>query len=189
MSKIFASRLALVAAVSAYVGAALSQTPAAPPAASSSVLATPDRTTASFGDWTMRCERLSQIANAPRVCEIAQSIIPQGQQQPIAQIAIGRVQRTDPLRFTIVLPTNVTLTSTPKFAPEETGGVAGDTIWQRCIPGGCIADAVIRDDMMKRMRARAEPGRIEFRDAAGRDLKVAFSLRGLAQALDALAKE
>lgn len=150
---------------------------------------TPDRTTASFGDWTLRCERVPQIANAQRVCEIALAIVPQGQQQPIAQIAIGRIQRTDPLRITLVLPTNVTLTSPPKFAAEEAGGVLSDTLWQRCFPGGCVSDTVLKDDMAKRLRGRTDPGRIEFKDASGRDIKLIFSTKGLSQALDALAKE
>lgn len=159
------------------------------PAPAPAVAAVPDRTTASFADWTLRCERPGQIANAPRVCEVAQSINVQGQQQPIAQIAIGRIQRTDPLRFTIVLPNNVLLTLVPKFATEETGGQLVDTVWQRCLPGGCVADTVLKDDVLKRLKARTDPGRIEFKDAVGRDVKLPFSTRGLAQALDALAKE
>jgi invasion protein IalB len=123
------------------------------------------------------------------VCEVAQSIQLQGQQGPIAQLAIGRVQRTDPLKLTLVLPPNVTLTAPAKFAAEEKDGQPVDAIWQRCLPGACFADAILKDDMLKRLRARAEPGRIEFRDASGRDILLPVSLRGITQALDGLAKE
>jgi invasion protein IalB len=153
------------------------------------VSASPERTTASFGDWTLRCERPSLPAGATRVCEVAQSIQLQGQQGPLAQIAIGRLQRTDPLRLTLVLANNVTLTSVPKLGSEEKGGPTTDTVWQRCLPGGCFADVALKDDVLKRLRSKSEPARLEFRDAAGRDIILPVSLRGLAQALDALAKE
>ena len=39
------------------------------------------------------------------------------------------------------------------------------------------------------MRAPVEGPRLSFMDAAGRDLALPFSLSGLPQALDALAKE
>ncbi|HRI90508.1 MAG TPA: invasion associated locus B family protein [Accumulibacter sp.] len=162
---------------------------ATPPAAAAAVSQVPERTTATFGDWTLRCERPATPVNAQRVCEIAQAIQVQGQQGPVAQLAIGRVQKSDPLKLTIVLPNNVTLTAAPKIAAEDKDGQLVDAVWQRCVPGGCFADVALRDDMLRRLRARIEPGRIEFRDAAGQQLRLPFSNRGLAQALDALAKE
>lgn len=162
------------------------QTPPPPPAA---VSATPERTTASFGDWVLRCERPATPVGAQRICEVAQSIMVQGQQAPIAQLAVGRIQRTDPLKVTLVLPSNVLLTAVPKIAAEDKDGQLVDFAWQRCLPGGCFADLVLRDDFSRRLRARTEPGRIEFRDGTGQEIRLPFSTRGLAQALDALAKE
>ncbi len=180
---------ALLWAVLAVTGVS-AQTAAPPPVAPPpAVSQTPERTTASFGDWTLRCERPSTPVGAPRICEVAQAIQVQGQQGPIAQLAIGRVQKTDPLKLTIVLPNNVTLTSGPKIAAEEKDGQLVDSVWQRCVPGGCFADVALRDDLLRRLRARSEPGRIEFRDASGQEIRLPFSNRGLAQALDALARE
>jgi invasion protein IalB len=60
--------------------------------------------------------------------------------------------------------------------------------WRRCLSGGCYAETAATDDMIKAWRGSAEPGRIAFKDAAGRDLAIPVSFRGLAQALDALPK-
>ena len=54
---------------------------------------------------------------------------------------------------------------------------------------GCFADVELTDELLKRLRTPVEAPRLGFMDAAGRDLALPFSLSGLPQALDALAKE
>lgn len=170
-------------APAAAAGAAPQNSRAAP------VSSSPDRTTASFGDWTLRCERPSVPAGAARICEIAQSIQIQGQQAPIAQIAIGRVNKSDPLKVTIVLPHNVTLSTQPGLLADDKDAKPVDAAWQRCLPMGCLAETVLRDEFLKRLRGVDDAGAIVFKDGTSREIKLPFSKRGLSQALDALAKE
>lgn len=153
--------------------------------------AAPERTTASFGDWTLICERPQVPAGAPRLCELRHGIQVQvqGQTGTIAQVAIGRTQRSDPLRITLVLPNNVTLTSGPKFAAEDKGGQVLETAWQRCLPAGCFANLPLKDDVFRKILARTEPGRLEFKDGTGKDVVLPLSWRGLSQAVDALGRE
>lgn len=175
---------ALVALLAISTGATAQQPAAQPP-----VSATPERTTASFGDWTLRCERPDLPAGAPRICEIAQAITVQGQQAPVAQIAFGRIQKSDPLKATIVLPLNVTLTSPVMLATGEKDSKPLDASWQRCLPIGCLAELPLRDELLRRLRGISEAGAILFKDASGRDIRLPLSFRGLAQALDALSRE
>jgi invasion protein IalB len=162
--------------------------PAKPPASSPTpVPSTPERTTASFGDWVERCD--AAPAPAKRVCEVAQAMTVQGQSAPIAQIAFGRATRAEPMRVTVVLPVAVTLTAKSKIVSEKDDKSPIELTWQRCIPGGCIASAVVADDIMARLGVRTEPGGIAFKDAAEHDIAVPLSFRGLTQALAALAKE
>src|SRR5262245_58490833 len=56
----------------------------------------PSFTTASYGDWILRCQQ----ANGSRQCEVAQALLAQGQRDPIAVIAITR----DPARMAVQLP-------------------------------------------------------------------------------------
>ena len=125
----------------------------------------PTSTTASFGDWVLRCQKVEGAA-VTRLCEVAQSLMVKGQSAPVAQIAMGR---SSPLGD----------------KPEQAMALA----WKRCLPMGCFADVELTDDLMKRLRASAEGPRLGFTDGAGRDLALPFSLSGLPQALDALAKE
>jgi len=125
---------------------------------------------------------------AQRVCEAAEVIQTQGAQAPIAQIAIGKVAAADPLRLTLVLPPNVSFPSSPRMGADDKDPQPISLNWRRCLPGGCFADIEIKDDVLQRWRTLTNQGVIIFKDSTGRDISVPFSFRGLAPALDALAK-
>ncbi len=167
------------------------QAQAAPPAAPApmAVPNEPQSTVASFGDWALRCVRQGEGAQVTRMCEVTQNIQAQGQQGPLAQIAFGRVQRTDPLRLTAVLPSNVSFPSVVKVMMDEKDTQPFDMAWARCVPGACVAFGEPAQAVIQRFRARTEPARLVFKDSSGRDIAVPLSFRGLSQALDAMAKE
>jgi invasion protein IalB len=148
----------------------------------------PERTTASFGDWVLRCEGTT-ITPAHRVCEVAQAMTVQGQTAPIAQVAIGKQAPNEPRRLTIVLPTNIAFATKPAVAIAKQGAAPTELTWQRCVPGGCFASASISDAELATLGAQTEPGKILFKDATDRDVALPLSFRGLTQALAALAKE
>lgn len=158
------------------------------PAVSSSE---PQQTTAVFGDWTLRCVRLDQAAQAKQTCEIVQSLQTQvqGQNQPFAQLAVGRVEASQPMRFVALMPVNVVFPSSVKIAVDESDAQPLELVWRRCLPTVCVADTEFNQAAMGRLRARNEGGRMTFRDGAGRDLSVVISLRGFSSALDALMKQ
>jgi invasion protein IalB len=157
----------------------------APPAAAAP--ATPMQTTATYGDWTLRCVRQGEAANSPRSCEVVQSLSVRGQQQPIAQVAVGSPAKGDPLRLTVVVPAAISFTPAPHLKEGETSMLALE--WRRCLQTGCFADAPPPADLLQKLRARTEPVQIAFRDAANQDVALPISPRGLGPALDALAKE
>jgi invasion protein IalB len=170
---------------------AAAQTNAKPDAAKPApapVSAEPQLTTASYGDWMVRCQHIGDAAAGQRVCEAAETIQTQGAQGPVAQIAIGRLNPSDPLRLTLVLPPNVGFPSSPRMNVDEKESHPIELNWRRCLPGGCFADAEIKDDLTQLWRKQSSQGSIKFKDGAGRDVALPFSFRGLAQALDALAK-
>jgi invasion protein IalB len=149
----------------------------------------PAATTASFGDWIMRCQRTGEGDKAVRVCEAGQIIQVQGQAAPIAQIGIGRLSLGEAMRITVVLPPNIALPSIVHIAADEKDESGIDLTWRRCLPGSCIAGAQLDPETIKDWRGRSVAGKLSFKDATGRVLTIPFSFRGLAQSLDALAKE
>ena len=147
-----------------------------------------DTTTAAFGDWLLRCRQVAAGQSA-RSCEVIQSVILQGQTAPFAQLSFGRLGQNEPLYFTAVVPTNVAFPSAVRITIDEKDNQPVDVAWTRCLPGGCFASVTLKDDVLKRWRGQSEGGRLTFRNGAGQDTVVPISFRGLARALDALAKE
>jgi invasion protein IalB len=120
---------------------------------------------------------------------VAQQIRAEDQQNPVAELAIGRLKKDAPLRLTIVLPVNVTFSNMPSFSADGKAPESLDFGWRKCLPGGCIADAMLKDEVLQRWKIQANAERITWTDATGRNLAIGLSLRGLPQALDALSKE
>jgi invasion protein IalB len=146
-----------------------------------------DLTTATFGDWQLRCAMAaSKEQPAARSCEVVQRIVQQGQTAPIAQLSFGRVAPSDPLYFTVLLPPNIALPSKVAVAAEKDASV--DLAWTRCLPGGCFASVAMKDDVLKRWRAHDGGGQITFKMGDDRNRTFPFSLKGLPRALDALNK-
>src|ERR1700694_1830836 len=133
--------------------------PAAPtsvakPEPRSPVDAEPNSTLANFGDWALRCQRLGNGAETQRVCEVSQQIRAQDQQNPVAELAVGRLKKADPLRLTVVLPVNVTISNPPRFSADSKEPEVLDLGWRKCLPGGCIADAHLKDDVLRRWKTQ-----------------------------------
>jgi invasion protein IalB len=150
----------------------------------------PETTTATFADWTLRCQRVGDGPQSKRSCEIFQVIQtknPQGQPITFAQIALGYAASGQPMHLVVELPVNIALSSIVNLVTDDKdAGLAA--AWTRCLPAGCFAEAEVKDDVVRRWRTFNEAGRLTFKDASGREIRVATSYRGVGPALDALFK-
>ena len=171
-------------------GPALAAEPAKPPvapAAPGPVSSAPSVTTASYGDWTARCEQ-GTGDHPQRVCEAVQTVQLHDKGVAVAQIAFGHAASADPLKLVVVLPVDVWFPSTVKIAAGDKDASTLDLNWRRCLPVGCFAESAAADDPAKRLRGEAGQGRLTYKDGMDRDVTLPVSFRGLAQALEALAK-
>jgi invasion protein IalB len=180
----------LLTALALAFGSAASAADAAPPAAAppAPVSADPQDTSATYGTWTLRCQRSAPGAPTARVCAVIQAIQFQGQQGVVAQIIVARASAKDPMHINIILPVNISFPSKVRAMIDEKDTQPVELAWQRCLPNGCIAETELKEDVLKRWKAQSDAGRLEFTDAQGRDLAMPFSFKGFAQALDGFAK-
>jgi invasion protein IalB len=149
----------------------------------------PAQTSATYGDWSTRCARLPDGGKGLQSCEIVHALVLQGQTQPIAEIAVGSVEKSPDLLLTVVVPVAISLDKTARIEGAPGTRSLADLTWRRCLPGGCYADTPLTADALKILRARTQPANLLFRDGSGHDLTLPFSMRGFDQALDALLKD
>ena len=167
----------------------LAQAPREAPAAPSTAqpAARPEFTTAGFGDWVLRC---TQPEGRAKNCEIVQSINAQG--QVVAQFALGRAEAGQPIRLTLAVPPNLALDTPPRLVPNATvtdGRGVVDLVWRRCFPTICLADTAPSEALLQQFRRQNEAAQMRFVSGDGRENALPLSLRGIAAALDALARE
>lgn len=153
---------------------------AAPAAAAKLV---PDLISEIYGDWVLRCEPTPQ----ERKCELSQTIVIQGQQNPIAALAFGRHKANEPIHMVAQLPNNVTIAGGVKALLSD-GETAADLQFIRCLPSGCFADAALSEAVLTKLKVQANPGKLKFRDGSEQEVALPFSFRGFDRALDALTR-
>jgi invasion protein IalB len=164
------------------------QAPAAPAAPAPQTSQTPQRTTASYGDWVVRCE--TQTGPPPqKACDMEQLAQVQGQTSPISRVAIPLPAKGEPLKLFVQLPVNASLVAPIRITTDaKDAGIS--TPFRRCVPAGCFGELELKDDVQKKFRAATEAaGKIQFKDAGERDVAIPLSFKGFAQAFDALLKQ
>lgn len=147
----------------------------------------PQRTTATYSDWIVQCETAAQPPHL-KVCEMAQNTQIQGKNLPFSRVALGHPQKGQPTRLLVQVPVNVSFSTNARIQTGDADpGIA--VPFARCVPGGCLAEFDIKDDMLRKLRAASGSGKLSFADAGGHDVAVPLSFNGFSQAFDALSKE
>jgi invasion protein IalB len=162
------------------------QQPAAVPAAPAAPVQGPQRTSATYGDWVVRCEIAE--GQTQKTCDMEQLAQMQGQTNPISRIAIPLPVKGQEAKLIVQLPVNVSLAGGVKI--EVDAKDRGLSIpFTRCVPAGCLAETSLNDEEMKHFRAETQPGKMLYKDAADRAVVIPLSFKGFGQAFDALIKQ
>lgn len=141
----------------------------------------PQMTTATYDDWTVRCE----VRDTATSCEMSQSMQIKGQAQPVSQIAIGRLTKTDPLKIVFQVPINIWFQDNIALVIDEST-TAVKANFTRCIPMGCFAEADLKDDLISKLGKADKGGRLEFSDAGRQKIAIPVSFKGFSAAYEGL---
>jgi invasion protein IalB len=142
---------------------------------------TAQRTTATYGDWVIRCELHEGIKN----CEMAQ--VTQANGQTLTQIVLGRQAKDAPLKLLFQVPVNVSLPAGVRLIGEGDQAAVVATFGY-CVPVGCFAVTDVTDNVIKKLRGLTANGKLEFKDAAGKDVAIPVSFKGFGEAYDVLTR-
>jgi invasion protein IalB len=152
-------------------------------AAGSAFAQQPQRTTATYEDWVVRCAMHDTV----KVCEMTQSAQLKGRSQPVTQIAIGRQSKNGALKIVFQVPINVWLASGVTLTADDGHGLVA-AHFSRCILAGCIAETDIEETLIAEMRGLKKNGALHFKNANRQDVAVPVSFKGFGDAYDALPK-
>jgi invasion protein IalB len=144
---------------------------------------TPERTTATYDQWTLRCET---IGEDERACEVFQTVVIQGSSTPVAQIAFAP-QVEGGQRLIVQSPISVWLPAGVRFSLAEEEILTAE--FKRCFPNFCLAEADLPDATLERLRAQNGEGTLIFQDGGEREVTVPLSFDGFADAYTALLAE
>lgn len=160
--------------------------PVAPPGANSTQKAgsEPQATTATFGDWVLRCNRISP-SKPERACEAAFVIQRENLGPAGIQLAIG-LPTQNGARFVLLMPANVSLTAKPMLKSDARGDVPIEFSWRRCTPLGCIAEASLASADLQRLKPFSGKGQLTLKDASDRNATIQISFNGFGPVLTAL---
>jgi invasion protein IalB len=148
----------------------------------------PQRTSATYGDWSVRCE--VQPGNPPqKSCDLALALAGQGQAPPpVVQILLTRPNKKEPTRLVMQLQPNVLVAPGVKLVYDDKQPALA-VPFSRCFATACFASGPLTDDVAKKLRARTEAGRVEYKDGNQHDISVPVSFNGFTAAFDAWQKE
>ena len=175
----------------------------------------PSNTTATYGDWLVRCRKLpmpsvtaeTQAAEAgQKICEmvhivqVARQIDPAqpaghgaAQPQVLAQIAIGRLPDASSTKIVVQLPSGIWLRTAPTLALGESQGNLSDAdqdtlltlAFFRCLADVCFADLELTAAQENGM-VESRFAQLSFAGAPEQVLNIPISMNGFSSAFDAI---
>lgn len=152
-------------------------------AAGDAVAQVPQRTTATYADWTVRCI----MHGDSKACEMVQTVQIKGRPEPVSQIAIGHQTKDNPLKVVFEVPVDVWLPGGIELATaKKQNNITAN--FDRCIPVGCFAETNINDAETKSLSDMKKNGKLEFKNARKQEIAIAVSFKGFGDAYDALLK-
>ena len=151
----------------------------------------PVSTTATFGSWTVRCNAVANEKDtkaAPtKLCEMVQSIRIRKSGQVLMEIALGRLNETDPISMLFKVPATAWLRSA---VPVSLGNKTKDTAdleasYFRCHPQYCLADIKLTSVQLENL-LEAKSITVGFTDATQKTVHIPVSFDGFAPALNSI---
>ncbi|SHL08734.1 Invasion protein IalB, involved in pathogenesis [Bradyrhizobium lablabi] len=160
-----------------------------PPAAQSTQATTdqkPQLTTATYDDWTVSC-RTAQASNETN-CDMTQVQTIKGQKNPVGQVTFARTAKDGPILLVVQIPPTLWIESGVKFAfDEKDPGFPVTVKW--CAPSRCFAQSELSKDQIAKLKARADPATIEYKEASQHEVSLPVSFKGFGPAFEAIQKK
>lgn len=130
------------------------------------------------GDWIVMCN----AAPKAKVCGVSQQQADGRSGQRVLAIEVGSPS-ADGAHATLVLPFGLKLDKGVVLQVDETAATTA-LAFKTCLPAGCIVDAALNRQSLEGWRKGTSLKLKSFAADSGSEVRLAISLKGLAQAMD-----
>jgi invasion protein IalB len=156
--------------------------------ASPAIPAWPTETSATYGNWNLRCVR-SASNKSERICEVFQQVqsVRDNQRAVLLNVAVGSLAPSKPLLVTVGLPPNFMFAGGVRIGVDPNAST--ELKFERCVDGLCFASAALTDALLTQLKATGDSGRVDYQGPSGQPVSVPVSRQGFSQALSALIEE
>ena len=148
-------------------------------------------TSASYGNWQLRCESRKVEARTVKACEVSTNVMVKadnGTSGTAAIVAFGRHPDKEGWQVALQLPIIVWLPTGAKLGIGDEAPLV-EASFVACRPTLCSAGATVADAVIARLRAATSDLTVAYRAQTQQAVKVTLSVKGLPEALAALGKE
>lgn len=148
-------------------------------------------TSASYGNWLLRCESRKVEAKTVKACEVSTNVTVKGENGAsgtAAIVAFGRYPDKEGWQVALQLPIIVWFPTGAKLGIGDEAPLV-EASFVACRPTLCSAGATAGDAVMARLRSATTDLSVNYRAQTQQAVKVTLPVNGLADALAALGKE
>lgn len=143
---------------------------------------TPQRTLATYGDWTVSCSIASAGNKSCGLVQIARK------DAATATLGIGNTANNRSLTFTVLICENVWLPTGLQLILNANGPTLSAP-FKWCTARRCFANRDLSDADIKNLRIQKTQAKLVYKTASQTDVSIPISFSGFSDALDALQKE
>jgi invasion protein IalB len=134
-----------------------------------------------FGDWQIRCD--TPPGAKEQTCALVQSVTAEDRPQVGLSVIVLKTVDGKSRLIRVLAPLGVLLPS--QLGLRIDGASVGHVQFMRCLPNGCIAEAVLEDDLLKKLSTGKKATFIIFQTPE-QGIGIPVSLKGFADGFAAL---
>lgn len=146
----------------------------------------PSATTATYGSWTVQCQRTeAENGSSKSICEMVQTLNLQQSGQMIMRVAIGRLPDSDDVTIVFQTRAGVMLRDPVTLAfGKAPGSQTLTATYSRCMNGFCFADTILTPEMVSALGSATteQTAILSYTGSTNQGIQIPLALNGFAGA-------
>lgn len=139
----------------------------------------PSTLSETYESWTVQCAKTTANGQTTRNCQMSQELLQPESRQRVLLFAIAPKQGEGATKATLVMPFGLLLSEGLRIEAADKELLRGT--FRTCMPGGCISEVDLSDDLIKQLQA-TEKMTVVMTANDGQVVRTDVSLKGFSAA-------